>query len=97
MAYTHDRMMSDTSLEDADMVDYLILAACNTKLAWEAIGIEPHISAMLPCNFIHRRLDWGTEVSAVDPAGSMSAVDTPNLRKLARHVRDMLVRAVDAA
>jgi len=82
---------------DADMDGYLILGACNPKMAWEAIGLEPRIGAMLPCNVILRSVDGGTEVSAVDPVASMSAVENPELRAVAGQVRDMLVRAVDAA
>lgn len=82
---------------DADMDGYLILGACNPKMAWEAIGLEPRIGAMLPCNVILRSVDGGTEVSAVDPVASMSAVENPELRVVAGQVRDMLVRAVDAA
>jgi len=82
---------------DADMDGYLILGACNPKMAWEAIGLEARIGAMLPCNVILRSVDGGTEVSAVDPVASMSAVENPELRAIAGQVRDMLVRAVDAA
>ena len=82
---------------DADMDGYLILGACNPKMAWEAIGLEPRIGAMLPCNVILRSVDGGTEISAVDPVASMSAVENPELRAVAGQVRDMLVRAVDAA
>jgi len=128
MPYTHDRMLADTSLEeadrrvrealtaegfgvlteidvkatmkkkiDADMNGYLILGACNPKMAWDAIGLEPRIGAMLPCNVILRSVDGGTEVSAVDPVASMAAVDNQELHAVAGQVRDMLVRAVDAA
>lgn len=128
MTYTHDRLLPDTALEeadtrvraalqaagfgvlteidvqstmkqklDADMDGYLILGACNPKMAWEALGIEPRIGAMLPCNVILRSVDGGTEVSAVDPVASMSAVDNAELHRVAGQVRDMLVRAIDAA
>ena len=128
MPYTHDRMLADTSLEeadrrvrealtaegfgvlteidvkatmkkkiDADMNGYLILGACNPKMAWDAIGLEPRIGAMLPCNVILRSVDGGTEVSAVDPVASMAAVDNQERHAVAGQVRDMMVRAVDAA
>lgn len=82
---------------DTDMEGYTILGACNPRMAWEAIGLEPRIGAMLPCNVILRSVEGGTEVSAVDPVASMSAVDNPKLHEVAGEVRDMLVRAVDAA
>ena len=128
MPYTHDRLLADTSLEDADrrvrealkaegfgvlteidvqqtmkakidadMDGYRILGACNPKMAFEAIGLEPKIGAMLPCNVILRSVDGGTEVSAIDPVASMSAVPNPELHRVAGQVRDMLVRAIEAA
>ncbi|SDC01329.1 DUF302 domain-containing protein [Ruegeria marina] len=128
MAYTHDRLLADTGIDEAearvraaltargfgilteidvkatmkqkidkDMDGYRILGACNPKMAWEAIGIEPRIGAMLPCNVILRSVEDGTEVSAVDPVASMAAVDNTKLHAVAGQVRDMLVQAVDAA
>ncbi|MGP1355252.1 DUF302 domain-containing protein [Roseicyclus sp.] len=128
MSYTHDRILTGTSLPeaerrvrealksegfgvlteidvkttmkqkiDAEMEPYLILGACNPKLAWKAIGVEPRIGAMLPCNVILRAVDGGTEVSAVDPVASMAAVENAQLHAVAGEVREMLIRAVDAA
>lgn len=128
MAYSHDRLIADTGLDDVearvraalseagfgvlteidvkatmkkkidkDMEGYKILGACNPTMAWEAIGLEPRIGAMLPCNVILRSVEGGTEVSAIDPVASMQAVDNAELHKVAGEVRDMLIRAVDAA
>jgi len=79
-----------------DMTGYRILGACNPKLAWQAIGMEPRIGAMLPCNVILRQTDAGIEVSAVDPVASMQAVDNPALHAVAAEVRDLLARAIAA-
>lgn len=81
---------------DADMEPYLVLGACNPKMAWQAIGIEPRVGAMLPCNVILRQVDGAVEVSAVDPVASMSAIDNPELKNLAGQVRDLLKEAVDS-
>lgn len=82
---------------DQDMDGYRILGACNPKMAWEAIGLEARIGAMLPCNVILREVEGGTEVSAIDPVASMAAVDNAELHRVAGQVRDMLKSAVDAA
>jgi uncharacterized protein (DUF302 family) len=79
-----------------DMPGYRILGACNPKLAWQAIGVEPRVGAMLPCNVILRETDDGTEVSAVDPVASMQAVANPSLQAIAGEVRTLLARAVAA-
>lgn len=128
MSYTHDRLLSGVSIDDADMrvraalseagfgvlteidvkatmkkkIDaemegYRILGACNPKMAYEAIGLEPRVGAMLPRNVILREVEGGTEVSAIDPVASMAAIDNDQLHAVAGQVRDMLMGAVDAA
>lgn len=52
---------------DSDMEPYRILGACNPQMAYQAIGLEPRVGAMLPCNVILRSVENGTEISAVDP------------------------------
>lgn len=81
----------------AEMDGYRILGACNPKMAHEAIGIEPRVGAMLPCNVILRETGGGTEISAIDPVASMAAIDNDRLHAVAGQVREMLIRAVDAA
>ncbi|KXS50869.1 MAG: hypothetical protein AWU57_4748 [Marinobacter sp. T13-3] len=81
---------------DKDMSAYRILGACNPGMAWEAIGVEPRVGAMLPCNVILREVPEGVEVSAVDPVASMSAIDNAELKQVAGKVRDMLSEVVQA-
>lgn len=80
---------------DKDMAGYKILGACNPGMAFEAIGLEPKLGAMLPCNVILRAVDGGVEVSAVDPVASMMGVENAELPRVANTVRDMLQKAVD--
>ena len=81
---------------DADIEPYRILGACNPQMAHKAIGIEPRVGAMLPCNVILREVKNGTEVSAIDPVASMQAIDNDQLHKVAIVVREMMREAVDA-
>jgi uncharacterized protein (DUF302 family) len=81
---------------DVAMTPYLILGACNPQMAYQAIGIEPRVGAMLPCNVILRAVDGGVEVSAIDPVASMQAIDNPTLHAVAGQVRDLLAKAVAA-
>ena len=70
---------------DKEMAGYKILGACNPNMAWQAIGLEPKIGAMLPCNVILREVDSGIEVSAIDPLASMAAIDNERLKAVATH------------
>ena len=79
---------------DVDMDSYLILGACNPKMAHQAIGMEPRVGAMLPCNVIVRQVSDAVEVSAIDPVASMAAIDNQELTRVAGQVRDMLAEAV---
>lgn len=81
---------------DKVMPGYKILGACNPNLAYQAIGLEPRLGTMLPCNVILREVDGGVDVSAIDPVASMMAIENPDLPKVAAEVRDMLQTAVDA-
>ncbi|TNF90253.1 MAG: DUF302 domain-containing protein [Gammaproteobacteria bacterium] len=80
---------------DVDMEPYRILGACNPNMAHQAIGMEPKIGAMLPCNVILREVEGGVEVSAIDPLESMQAIDNEALKSVAGQVRDMLTEVVN--
>ena len=82
---------------DTNMEPYRILGACNPQMAYQAIGLEPRVGAMLPCNVILRSVENGTEISAIDPVASMRAIDNDQLKTVAAEVRDMLGSAIDAA
>lgn len=79
----------------ADIADYLILGACNPKMAYEALVLEPRVGAMLPCNVIVRQMEGdGVEVSVIDPVASMSAIRNEKLQAVAGRVREMLLAVV---
>lgn len=79
---------------DVEMPAYRTLGACNPKMAHHAIGIEPRVGAMLPCNVILREVEDGVEVSAIDPVASMQAIENSELTAVAGQVRDLLAKAV---
>lgn len=81
---------------DVEMPAYRILGACNPKMAHQAIGIEPRVGAMLPCNVILREVEGGVEVSSIDPVASMQAIENAELTAVAGQVRDLLAKAVAA-
>lgn len=80
---------------DVDFYNYTILGACNPPFAYKALQAEDKIGTMLPCNVIVQEKEPGEiEVSAVDPAASMQAVENEQLRDIAIEVRDRLQKVI---
>jgi uncharacterized protein (DUF302 family) len=79
---------------DVDMSPYRILGACNPMMAYQAIGMEPQVGAMLPCNVILRQIDGSVQVSAIDPVASMMAIENDQLKVVAAEVRTLLADVV---
>lgn len=79
-----------------DFRPYMILGACNPSFAYKALQSEDKIGTMLPCNVILQDAGGGrVEVSAVDPAASMQAIDNPGLVAIAGAVRDRLKQVIE--
>lgn len=82
---------------DADFYNYTILGACNPEMAHKALQAENKIGTMLPCNVIVQEREPGViEVSAVDPAASMMAVENNSLAKIAKDVQKKLAKAIES-
>ena len=75
---------------DVEFRPYVILGACNPRMAHQALQAEDKIGTMLPCNVIVQELDGKSEVAAVDHVASMQAIDNDTLAAIARKVRDEL-------
>jgi len=74
-----------------DMPAYRILGACNPVLANQAIGAEPEIGLLLPCNVLVREDEGGiVHVSFMDPGAVLSLVDDPRIDPLAGQVKHKL-------
>ncbi len=80
---------------DADFYNYTILGACNPQMAHQALQAENKIGTMLPCNVIVQEREPGViEISAVDPAASMMAVENSSLAEIAKDVREKLTKVI---
>ena len=80
---------------DADFYNYTILGACNPQMAHQALQAENKIGTMLPCNVIVQEREPGViEISAVDPAASMMAVENSSLTEIAKDVREKLTKVI---
>lgn len=81
---------------DVDLYNYKILGACNPPFAYKALLAEDKIGTMLPCNVIvQEKVAGQVEVSAVDPAASMQAIENTALNDIASEVRARLQKVID--
>ncbi len=80
---------------DVDFYNYKILGACNPPSAYKALLAEDKIGTMLPCNVIVQEKEPGlVEVSAVDPAASMQAIENEELAGIAKEIRAKLKKVI---
>lgn len=81
----------------AEMRPYRILGACNPVLAHQAIGLEPDIGLLLPCNVVVREQDDGKiNVGFMDPKVVLGLVQRKELEALGADVRGRLERVSNA-
>jgi len=81
---------------DVDFYNYKILGACNPPFAYKALLAEDKIGTMLPCNVIVQEKEAGeVEVSAVDPAASMQAIENKTLADIATEIRARLQKVIE--
>ncbi|MBL0181933.1 MAG: DUF302 domain-containing protein [Chitinophagaceae bacterium] len=80
---------------NVDFHNYKILGACNPPFAYRALLAEDRIGTMLPCNVIVQEKEEGqVEVSAVDPAASMKAIENDELHDIAIEIRRRLQKVI---
>lgn len=82
---------------DVDFYNYKILGACNPPFAYKALMAEDKIGTMLPCNVIvQEKISGIIEVSVVDPAASMQAIENSALNEIAHEVRTKLQKVINS-
>jgi uncharacterized protein (DUF302 family) len=79
-----------------DFRKYVILGACNPKMAHQAIEAEENIGLMLPCNVIVYEKSGKTVVAAIRPTVAMQMIDNPELRPIAEQVERSLEKVIES-
>ena len=82
---------------DVDRDPYLILGACNPKLAHGALQAEPELGVLLPCNVVIYTQDGETHIAAVNAEQMLSIVANDELTETASEVRRRLAAVVKRA
>jgi uncharacterized protein (DUF302 family) len=79
-----------------DVEPQLIIGACNPQLAHRALGIDPRIATLLPCNVVVRTEQGRTVVEALDPAVMADVSGVAELAEIADDAATRVQRALDA-
>jgi uncharacterized protein (DUF302 family) len=81
---------------DVDFEPYVILGACNPRLAYGALQAEHELGLLLPCNVIVHEHAGTSTVSIVDPTQMlMVAGENPELAAVAHEAATRLRRVID--
>ena len=77
---------------------FVILGACNPRLADRVLEIEPSIGALLPCNVVLRRSHQGsgTIVEIIDPVAMFAIAGSDEIAPIATETAERLRRVLDA-
>ena len=84
---------------DEEVEDYLILGACNRRLAHRALGVDRQVGLLLPCNVVVRAEVTAdgeqTVVEAIDPATMVTVTGERALAPVAEEAARLLRAALD--
>ena len=79
---------------DVEIEPYVILGACNPRLAHRAHAADPSIGALLPCNVVVRADGDGAVVDALDPAIMSQLSDGDDLAAVAEEAAQLIDAAL---
>ena len=77
-----------------EMDHYVIIGACNAKLASAALDAEPLIGVLLPCNVVVREVDGRIYVDAMDPGLIATMTGSDELAPIAAEARELVNEAL---
>ena len=80
---------------EVDFRPYVILGACNPKLAHKALQGDASIGLLLPCNVVVQETEGGTRVSFADPKAMFELAPDAPIEEVANEARRLLLNAKD--
>ena len=79
---------------DKQMDRYVILGACNPRLAGAALDVERQIGVLLPCNVVVHEVDGKVHVDALDPGLMVSMTGRDELAPIGAEARRLIGEAL---
>ena len=73
-----------------DFKDFIILGACNPKMAHQALEVNNDIALLLPCNVVVHDSSEGIVVSSMQPSHMLSLLEEDKLCVFAEQVDEMM-------
>ena len=73
----------------------VIIGACNPQLAHRALGVDPRVATLLPCNVVVRTERGRTVVEALDPGMMADVSGVPELADVAADAAHRIQLALD--
>ena len=73
---------------------YVIIGACNPKLASAALEVDPQIGVLLPCNVVVRASGDDVVVEAMDPGLMVQFVASDSIEPIASEARELIGAAM---
>jgi uncharacterized protein (DUF302 family) len=80
---------------DVEFRPYVILGACNPKLAHKALQGDSSIGLLLPCNVVVQATEGGSLVSFADPKAMFELAPDAPIEEVATEARRLLQNARD--
>ena len=77
---------------DVEFRPYLILGACNPKLANRALSEDDSVGLLLPCNVVVAAGSQGAEVALARPRTMFEMVDNPAVQPVADEAEERIQR-----
>jgi uncharacterized protein (DUF302 family) len=81
---------------DVDFRPYLILGACNPRLAHRALSQDDTVGLLLPCNVVVAQKNDGAEIALARPQSMFEAVKNPDVQPLADEAEERIRRVFES-
>ena len=81
---------------DVDFRPYLILGACNPRLAHRALSQDDTVGLLLPCNVVVAQKNDGAEIALARPQSMFETVKNPDVQPLADEAEERIRRVFES-